>query len=58
MDRSNLVWESLRFYPQNLFALEPTSKSLRSSLCHDMSHFYYFLESEFGYTDVRDSDFT
>ena len=23
-----------------------------------MSHFHYFLESEFGYTDVRDLDFT
>ena len=27
-------------------------------MCNDMSHIHYFLESEFGYTDVRQSDFT
>ena len=33
-------------------------KVLRKSLCHDMSHFHYFLESQFGYSNVRESDFT
>ena len=57
MEKPNLLWETIRYCPQILFSTEPTAKSLRSSLCHDISHFQYFLESEFGYTDVRDSDF-
>ena len=32
-------------------------KGLRKSLCHDMSHFHFFLESQLGYSNVRDSDF-
>ena len=32
-------------------------KGLRESLCHDMSHFHFFLESQLGYSNVRDSDF-
>ena len=58
MEKPNLMWETIIFYPQILFTIEPSSKSLRSYLCHDMSHFHYFLESEFGYTNVRKSDFT
>ena len=58
MEKPNLLWETIRFYPKIIFTLEPTSKSLRSSLSHDMSHFHFFMESEFGDTDVRDSDFT
>ena len=58
MENSNLWWETIRFDPIILFSLEATSKGLRSIMCNDMSHIHYFLESEFGYTDVRDSDIT
>ena len=58
MENSNLWWETIRYSPEILFNLEPTTKNLRKSLCHDISHFHYFLESEFGYKDVRDADFT
>ena len=58
MEKPNLIWETIRYYPLILFTLEPVMKSLRSSLSHDMSHFHYFLESEFGLTNVRDADFT
>ena len=58
MEKPNLLWEIIRFFPEILFSLEPTSKTLRTSLCHDLSHLHFFLESEFGYTSVRDSDFT
>ena len=58
MENSNLWWETIRYFPQILFSIEPAAKSLRSSLLHDISHFHYFLESEFGYTDVRDADFS
>ena len=57
MEKPNLWWETIRFFPEILFTLEPTTKGLRSMLCHDMSHFHYFLESELGYTDVRDLNF-
>ena len=57
MERPNLIWETIRFSPVILFSLEPTGKNLRKSLTHDMSHFHYFLESEFGMVNVRDSDF-
>ena len=58
MEKPNLMWEIIRFFPQILYTIEPTEKRLRKALCHDMSHFHYFLESEFGCTEVRDSDFT
>ena len=58
MENPNLFWETIKFAPQIIFNLEPTTKVLRSMLCNDMSHFHEFFESEFGYTDVRDSDFT
>ena len=58
MDNSNLIWETVRFFPQILFTLEPTMTGLRATLSNDMSHFHYFLESAYGCTDVRDLDFT
>ena len=58
MEKPNLLWEIMRFSPQIIYTIEPTSKGLRKSLCYDISHFHYSLESEFGYKDVRDSDFT
>ena len=57
MEKPNLLWETIRFSPQILFTIEPTAKRLRKTLCYDMSHFHYFLESEFGYTDIRDTNF-
>ena len=58
MEKPNLLWETIEYSPRILFTLEPVMKSLRTSLCHDMSHFHYFIESQFGFTNVRDSDFT
>ena len=58
MDRPNLVWLTIEYDPIILFSIEPVMKGLRMSLCHDMSHFHYFLESQFGLTNVRHSDFT
>ena len=58
MKKPNLLWETIGYSPIILFSLEPVMKRFRTSLCHDMSHFHYFLESQFGYTNVRDSDFT
>ena len=52
--RPNMLWETIRYFPAILFSIEPTQKGLRKSLCHDMSHFHYFLESQFGYSNVRD----
>ena len=57
MEKSNLIWETIKYSPGILFSLEPVMKGLRTSLSHDMSHFHYFLESQFGYTNVRASDF-
>ena len=57
MEKPNLLWETIRYSPIILFTIEPTNQSLRKSLSHDISHFHYFLESEFGYTNIRDSDF-
>ena len=54
----NLLWETITYFPDNLFIIEATVKGLRKSLCYDMSHFHFFLESQFGYSNVRDSDFT
>ena len=48
MEKPNLLWEIIRFHPQILFTLEATKKLLRRSLCRDMSHFLYLLQSEFG----------
>ena len=58
MEKPNLLWETIRYTPRILFSLEPKTTSIRSSLSHDISHFHYFFESEFGYTNIRDSDFT
>ena len=58
MDKPNLVWLTIEYCPRILFTLESVVKSMRTSLCHDMAHFHYFLESQFGYTNVRDVDFT
>ena len=58
MEKPNLVWETIGYEPIILFSLEPVVRHIRSSLSHDMSHFYYFMESQRGLTDVRDSDFT
>ena len=58
MEKPNLIWLTITYSPGILFSIEATSTGLRTSLCHDMSHFQYFLESQFGYTNVRDSDFT
>ena len=58
MEKPNLFWETIEYAPSILFSLEPVMKGFRTSLCHDMAHFHYFLESQFGYHDVRDSDFT
>ena len=49
MEKPNLFWETIEYSPQILFSLEPTMKGFRTSLCHDMSHFHYFIESQFGY---------
>ena len=57
MEKPNLLWETIRFSPLILYTIEPMSKRLKKSLCHDLSHFHYFLECEFDYTDVRDLDF-
>ena len=56
MDKLNLLWEIMSYSPQILFSIEPINRGLRESLCHDLSHFHYFIESEFGLSDVRDSD--
>ena len=58
MERPNLVWATIEYSPIILFTLEPTAKGLRTSLSHDISHFHYFMESQFGHKDVRDVDFT
>ena len=58
MERPNLVWATIEYSPRILFTLEPVMKSLRTSLCYDMAHFHYFLESQFGFKNVRDSDFS
>ena len=58
MEKPNLLWEIIGYCPIILFTLEPTVKGLRTSLSYDMSRFHYFLESQFGFTNVRDSDFT
>ena len=57
MEKPNLLWECITYEPKILFNIEATNGSLRTSLCHDMSHFHYFLESQFGYENIRDSDF-
>ena len=57
MEKPNLLWETIRYFPHILFNIEPINTGFRRSLFHDLSHFHYFLESEFGFTDVRDSDF-
>ena len=54
----NLLWETITYSPGILFSIEATMKGLRKSLCHDMSHFHFLLESQFRYSKVRDSDFT
>ena len=54
----NLLWETITYSPVILFSIEPTQKGLRKSICHDISRFHYFLESQFGYSNVRGSDFT
>ena len=58
MENSNLLWEINGYEPIIIFSLEPVARHTRSSLSHDMSHFHYFMESQFGLTDVRASDFT
>ena len=58
MEKPNLVWETITYSPVILFTMEATSTGLRTSLCHYLAHFHYFLEDQFGYTKVRDSDFT
>ena len=58
MEKPNLIWETITYSPGILYTIEATSKGLRTSLCHDMSRFHFFLESQFGYTNVRESDFT
>ena len=58
MEKPNLLWEIIRFFPNILYSIEPTEKSIRKALSHDIAHFHYFLETEFGYTDVRDADFS
>ena len=58
MENSNLWWETISYDPIILFSLEPVMQGFRASLTHDLSHFHYFLESLFGYTNVRDLDFT
>ena len=57
MDKPNLLWECITYCPGILFTLEAIKTGLRTSLCYDISHFHYFLESQFGFTNVRDSDF-
>ena len=57
MEKPNLLWKTITYCPGILFALEATSTGLRTSLCHDLSHVHYFLESQFRFTHVRDSDF-
>ena len=58
MESPNLLWETIGYEPITLYTIEPMQKSLQSSLSHDMAHFYYFLESQFGFTNVRGTDFT
>ena len=57
MEKPNLLWETITYCPGILFTIEATQTSLRNSLCHDMSHCHYFLESQFGFTNVRNWDF-
>ena len=57
MENPNLLWETIKFFPQILYTIEPAKNCIRKALCHDMCHFHYFLESEFGYKDIRDLDF-
>ena len=58
MEKPNLLWEIIRFFLQIVYAIDPISKRLKKSLSHDLSHFHYFLESEFGYTDMRCLNYT
>ena len=58
MEKPNLLWEIMKYCPGILFSIEATQTSLRTSLCRDISHFHYFLESQFGLKNVRDLDFT
>ena len=58
MEKPNLLWETIRYSPQILFNIEPIKRGFRRSLCNDLSHFHYFLESELGFTNIRDIDFT
>ena len=57
MDNPNLLWLTITYCPEIVFSIEATAKGLRKLLCHDMSHFYYFHESQFGHKNVRGSDF-
>ena len=58
MEKPNLWWKTLRYSPRILYSIELTCRRLKKSLCNDMSHFHYFLESQFGLSNVRDLDFT
>ena len=44
MEKPNLWWETIGFFPQILFTLEPTAKGLSGILCNDTSHFHYLLD--------------
>ena len=57
MEKPNLLWETITYRPGILYTIEVTSKGLRTALCHDLSHVHYFLESQYGLTNIRDSDF-
>ena len=58
MDNPNLLWLTITYCPEIVFSIEATVKGLSKLLCQNMSHFHYFLESQFGYSNVRESDYT
>ena len=56
MENPNLLWLILTYDPSILYALESTNKGLQKLLFGDLSHFHYFLESQFRLEHVRDLD--
>ena len=57
MEKPNLLWEIIRYSPQILFIIETTKNLLRKHLSRDISRIHYFLESEFGYSNIRFTDY-
>jgi len=50
----NLLWEVLRYLPEAIFILEPTSSRIKEKLLGDVAYFHFFLEDVFGCRHVRE----